>query len=50
MEDKFKTLVGTFPLNIFRAVKQRNNPTDVIFPTTGNHLISICLDYHALLS
>lgn len=50
MEDEFKSLVGTFPLNIFRAVKQRNKPTDVIFLKTGNHLISICLDYHALLS
>ena len=50
MEDEFKTLVGTFPLNIFRAVKQRKKATDEIFLIIGNHLILICLDYHALLS
>ena len=50
MEDEFKTLVGTFPLNIFRVVKQRNTAIDAIFVITGNHLISICSDYYALLS
>lgn len=50
MEDEFKTLVGTFPLNIFRAVTQRKKATDEIFLIIGNHLILICLDYHALLS
>lgn len=50
MEDEFKTLVGTFPLNIFRVVKQRNTAIDVIFLITGNYLISICSDYYALLS
>jgi len=50
MEDEFVTLVGIFPLNIFREVKQGNTAIDVIFLIIGNHLISICSDYHTLLS
>ena len=50
MEDDFMTLVGIFPLNVWRAVKQGNTVIDLIFLITGNHLISICSDPYKLLS